>query len=1276
MATNTGNGTASISYAVSLGGVAPYTYSWSPGGGTASVATGLSAGIYTLTVTDVNGCSSTVSATITQPASALGISISSIPTILCNGVTGTVTATAATGGTQPYSYSWSGGGGTNLNVSSVSAGTYTITATDSHGCTATASAIITQPPFLAIHISSVSNVVCNGGIGSAIASLAYDTVVTSFSYEPAIQHLSIPPGVSTITVGLAGGAGTTVTLGAITDIGGKGASFKGVCPVLPVGHILSVAVAGAGALQNGNSGGGGGGGTFIYDSTTITLYAAAAGGGAGGNPIISISTVTGGNGGIDFINNTGTVGGYSGGGASGTGGSAGSSALPANGNPGAGWFTGDAGGGSTVRVNGFTGSGGVDGGYGGGAAGWASGGGGYNGGGGGGSYVNITQPGSGGGGGGSYLNGTVVAGTPAQTNAGNGYATISYASTPGGVPPYTYSWSGGGGTNLSATGLSAGIYTVTVTDSHGCVATASATITQVASFLGVTIPSVANVLCSVGGTATAAPTGGTLPYTYSWSGGGGTNAAASNLSAGTYSLLTTDNNGCTATASATITQSVEALGASISPLNVSCYGGTGSATVTSSGGNAPYTYSWSGGAGTNLTASNLSPGTYSITVTDNGGCTATSSTTITQPASPLGITISTVQNAACSPGAIIANMATGGVSPYTYAWIPSGGNRLSATNLSAGVYSIIAVDNNGCTAITSATITQTASVLSVTASATASIRCNGGNGGGCNATVSGGSSPFTYSWSNSATTASLSGLTAGTYTITVHDINGCLATAYVGIGQPAAISANTIVSTNITCNGGANGQAKVGVTGGYSPYTYSWSPNTNTTYLSTGLSAGIYSVTVTDKNGCTGSSVVTVTQPAIIRDSLSGITFPTCTTPTGSAAIGVKGGTSPYRYTWSPNISTTGSATGLAIRSYAVTIKDANGCTSTLTFTISQPPILRDSIVRASIVNVTCGLTNNGSATVGIKYGSFPFTYSWSPNVSSTAAASGLSVGTYSVTVSDANGCSVAASVTISQAAGLTLSAIVSANITCNGSANGQAKVTVTGGVSPYTYSWSPNSGSTYLSTELSAGTYSITVKDKNSCTNIASVTVTQPAILRDSVASITYPVIHGGTGSATIGVTGGTSPYRYTWSPSVSTTATGTGLTARTYSVQVKDANGCYNSLIFVITQPATSQGSPLILHTRDTVNKGATEQSLCCPDKDINLYPNPNSGQFTISGIGKDMLIEVYDYTGEKIITSTATRETMELNISNYPNGFYLIRILDKDGNLVSQKKVVKVR
>jgi len=1194
IATNTGNGSVTISYG--------------------TLIEGLVAGTYSVTVTDNNGCMASASVTLTQP-SALRDSIVTASTvnIVCNGSS---TGSATVGvkyGNSPYTYSWSGGGGTNATAGSLSATSYTVTVQDNCGATATVPVTLTQPNTLAIMASITSSNACSGGEdGNA-------QVVPSGGNAPYTYSWST--GSTTASTGSVLNAGTyTIT---VQDNCGASVSATVIMPALALrDSIISASIvnipcngASTGSAEVGVKGGaspytyswssGGGANatinsysvssskTFSYEPaiqnftvpagvSQVSIDISGAAGGTGsdstylggeGASFTGVATVTYGHvlsivvGGMGLSdNNTG-----GGGGASWVYDSTMTGAHTGTPSPSALLAVAAGGGGSSYYGPG------VGGGAGGtdltgnsatnGASTNSPGGTGGNGGGGGNDGSGDAVNGGGAGGAGWFSNGI----TGVSDGAGGDDWANSFASVAG-LDGNNGGFGGGGGGSDNGGGGGGGYNG----GGGGVEGVGGGNGGGGGSYLS---GGVANLVGSI----TATNTGnGSVSISY-------ISSSSSGILAGTYSVTVTDANGCTTTASVTLTQP-NALRDSIvmaSTINISCNGSnTGSAKVGVKYGTSPYTYSWSSGGGTNANASGLIAGVYTATVQDNCGALTTVPVTITQP-SALTTDVSTLGITCHGSTTIATATPSNGSSPYTYSWSRGGGNNPIA-----------------------------------------------------------------------------SGLNAGTYTVTVRDNCGASVTGSVTITQPSPLAATANVGAKVSCNGGSNGQAKVSVIGGKAPYAYSWSPTASSTYIASGLSLGTYTVSVTDNNGCNTTSATTITQPALLRDSVATMGYPLCSGGTGNATIGVKGGTSPYRYTWSPNVSTTASAAGLSVRGYAVQVKDVNGCYKNVDFSISQPPALRDSIVKSATVNVSCNGFSNGSATVGVKYGTTPYTYTWSPAGGSNATATGLSAGTYSVTVSD-GACSVTASVVISQPGSLSLTASVSNGITCYGSSTGKAKVAVSGGSSAYTYSWSPVSSSTSTASGLSVGTYTVTVSDKCSNSASASVTLTQPVVLFDSVASLSRPACGTATGSAGIGVTGGTSPYRYTWTPNVSTTATATGLTSRSYVVQVKDANGCYNNLSLNV-----SCSQPVVA----TYKAEAT--ATCCPmSGNINLYPNPNTGQFTLSGLQTGMVLEIYDYTGKRMSSTIATTATMQLNISQ-ANGVYLIRILDKDGNLVSEKKVIKTQ
>jgi len=296
------------------------------------------------------------------------------------------------------------------------------------------------------------------------------------------------------------------------------------------------------------------------------------------------------------------------------------------------------------------------------------------------------------------------------------------------------------------------------------------------------------------------------------------------------------------------------------------------------------------------------------------------------------------------------------------------------------------------------------------------VACYGDNTGVISPVVTGGQAPYGYLWSGGATSASISGLTAGDYTLTVTDANGCVGQAVTAtVNQPVApLSATAAGQTNVSCNGGSNGTATVSATGGTASYTYSWSPSGGTGATGTGLSAGTYICTITDANACQTTQSFTITEPPALTASAASQTDVSCNGGSnGSATVNVTGGTGAYTYAWAPGGGTNATATGLLAGTYTVTITDANACQTTQSFTITQPDALLANI--ASQVNVSCNGGDNGSATVAATGGTGAYTYSWSPEGGTSSTAIGLAAGNYSVTITDANLCETNESVTISE---------------------------------------------------------------------------------------------------------------------------------------------------------------------------------------------------------------------------------------------------------------------
>jgi gliding motility-associated-like protein len=673
---------------------------------------------------------------------------------------------------------------------------------------------------------------------------------------------------------------------------------------------------------------------------------------------------------------------------------------------------------------------------------------------------------------------------------------------------------------------------------------------------------------------------------------------------------------------------LSALSASQSQTNVSCNGGSnGSATVSATGGTGVKTYSWSPSGGTSATASGLSAGNYTCTITDGASTTITKSFTITQPTA-LSVTTASQTNLSCnggSNGAASINIPTGGTAPYSYNWAPgnpTGDGTRAVTGLTAGTWTCTVTDANSCTATQSFTLTQP-TALSVTASYQTNVSCFGGSNGSATVSVTGGSSGYTYSWSPSGgTSATATGLSSGTYTCTVTDANSCTATRSFTITQPTAISVAASSQTNISCNGGSNGSATVSVSGGTGTYTYSWSPSGGTSATASGLSAGTYTCTVTDANLCTATRSFTITQPTVLAASAGSQTNVSCNGGSnGSATVSVTGGTTGYTYSWSPSGGTLATASGLSAGNYTVTVTDANSCTATRSFTVTQPTAL--SVTASSQTNVSCFGGSNGNATVSASGGAGGYTYSWSPFGGTAATASGLASGTYTCTVTDANNCTTTQSFTITQpSSALTATASSQTNVSCNGGSNGTATASVTGGTLGYTYSWSPSGGINAMATGLVAGIYTCTVTDANGCSNTSqSFTITEPSVISAPTATSSLNYCQGATASPlTATPLSGNSLKWYTGATGGSGSATpitpGTTTPGSTdYYVAQENNLGCESprTLITVLVNP-----SPILYGNFSVeLNTSTTLLAITSP-ANSSAWVSSNPTVATVSGVG----------------------------------------------------------
>ena len=799
----------------------------------------------------------------------------------------------------------------------------------------------------------------------------------------------------------------------------------------------------------------------------------------------------------------------------------------------------------------------------------------------------------------------------------NGSVTISWG---GGVGPYDITGDltlANASSPQQFTNLSSGTYNVVVTDANGCTDTASATIGDTAGPSA--NASAVDANCgNADGSVTITWTGGVGPFDIS----GDLNQTNANspeqftgLTSGTYNVTVTDNNGCTDTASVTVGDLAGPV-PNASAVDANCGNADGSVTITWSGGTGPYDIT---GDLTQLNATspqlfpNLSSGTYTVTVTDANDCSDTASVMVGD--SP-GVTANgTATNTTCgnSDGSVTISW-SGGTGPYDITGDLTQANSSSPqqfTGLTSGTYTVTVTDVNGCTDTASATV---GNANGPTASASSTDEtCDNLNG---TATISwsGGTGPYDISGDLSQTNAIspqvFNGLGSGTYNVIVSDVNGCTSiasTTIINIDGPSV----SAIPTNATCEN-SNGEVTITWTDGVGPFDITGDltqANASTPQVFSGLGVGSYTVTVTDANGCTDSATANVTNIGGPTVSSSGVDA-TCGASNGRVTIIWGGGTGPFDITGDltlANASSPQSFMGLGSGTYNVTVTDDNGCTDTASVTIGDTS---GPMADGSAMDANCG-NADGSVTITWTGGVGPFDISGDlnqVNASSPEQFNGLTSGTYTVTVTDDNGCTDTASITINDLAGPDATAVAT-DANC-GNIDGSVTISWTGGVGPFDITGDlnqANASSPQAFNMLAAGNYAVTVTDANGCTSTASAVVgDSPSLSANGTATNT--TCGNSDGSVTVSWSGGTAPFDISGDLTMigaSSPQVFSNLSGGSYTVIVTDANGCTDSA----TATVGNANGP-------TASTNSTDESCGNSDGTVTVSWNGGTGPYDITG------------------------------------------------------------
>ncbi|MBL4652826.1 MAG: SprB repeat-containing protein, partial [Flavobacteriales bacterium] len=1028
-------------------GTDPHDYAWSNGVTQNNISgghtiTNLAAGVYQVTVTDVDGCTRISQVEVTETTAMI---VSAVPTnascaVPCDGAVD-LTVSAGAGG---YTYLWSNGA-TSEDISNYCGGSLSVTVTDAANCVTITSATVTTPPLPTVTASTTQNETCDGDCDGAVSSSVSGgtgTIIYNWSSGGNTNsETSLCDGTYTITVsddnGCTDVASTTVTPGPIItavatadgpyclELDASGTtnsfSFDGTGSSINIGSITSYS-------WNFDDGNTGSGSTTSYTYTTTGTF----------DVTLTVSDGT---------------------------------------------CTDE----TVVQV------------------------------------IVYPMP--------------TVTLVPTDVSC-NGLADGEVVATGGsGTPSYTYTWGGltpvapNSGGSDTETGLAPGIYTVTVSDNNGCMVSATATIIEQPALSITMAGNDASCNGASDGDASATVSGGTPGYTYSWNDASfSTTSGIAGLTANTYTIIATDAAGCTITDSQVINEP-PAMTLTPSSTTSSCGNSDGSASVVATGGAGGYTYSWNDpNTQTSATASNLYAGSFTVIVTDANSCTITTNVNVTDAGSPT-VSIINAADATCngySDGTAEAS-ATGGTPGYIYTW-SNGETTAIAAALPAGTHSVTITDStapDACIATASVTITDSP-LLNTSILSSTNPLCPGTTDGTATTSVSGGTTGYTYLWSNGETVNPAIALGAGNTSVVVTDAQGCTVTDNITLTDPPAITV-TVVATDALCNGASDGSADGTISGGTGAYTFAWSNGATTEDIS-GVPVGAYTLNVTDANGCIASSADNVAQPTLVAVSLA---CTNVTNPGGSDGTSIatgSGGTAGYTYTWDVSGTTGTTVTGLMAGTVNVTATDANGCVATISCVITVPNCsvtgtvaVSPTLCLGSVDGITTATMNTG--------GTAPYTYSWDAAAGNqtTQTATGLALGSYNAIISDVNGCAVTVTAIITSPAAMVITA-TPVGAQCLGGSSGSANSgVVSGGTPAYTYAWS-NATALQTATGLVAGTYTVTITDVNNCTGSASITITEPTAVNPSIVGNNVSCFGANDGDATISVSGGTTPYSYQW--------------------------------------------------------------------------------------------------------------------------------------------------
>ncbi len=1133
------NASASV---IASGGTGPYSYIWNdPNNQTGVTASNLGVGVYRVTVTDANGCTETLAIEIVGPSKSISLSVSILSHVSCFGMADGSAKVFATGGTQPYTYQFSPNGSSNDQTDDLTAGIHRVTVTDANGCSQFIDFEITEPSApLTVTVEEIESVSCKGYLdGIAQAFGAGGTLPYSFQWnDPNNQSSDIATSL---------GAGVYQVV--ITDKNGCQDSAEVTIsePNLPLTLGLNISAV---KCKNGNDGEAsvlvnGGTAPFTYlwndplNQKTPTARNLSAGTydvtvtDANGCNSIATAVVTEPSQALSLVPSftnpscSGATNGEV-------------SVVVSGGTPPYAYQWNDPSNSTSSIVSNLP-----EGEY----------------------EVVITDANQ-------CVIGTSIQisepnpllltiGFKEETCAGSNNGIVS-VSVNGGTAPYTFVWDDQSGTTSpTATGLAPGTYNVTVTDGNGCSAFETVIITATVKIGLILIGEDVTCFGADDGNIYANADGAVLPISYSWSPNGSTQKDQIDIPAGTYTLNIIDGDGCPASTEITISEP-NPFSLSSTASEVSCFGFTdGTAEVFAAGATAPYNYAWNDINGqTTKRATGLGEGNYTVTVTDSKGCSQPENVVINSP-NPIAIGLTPTEIKCFGESdATISSTVTGGTPAYQYSWNDINNQSTpTATNLPKGNYELKITDANLCIQTATVSVQGPQSKLNMVIEVE-NVTCKGLNNGRIISYVSGGTTPYTYSWSHDAALigGAAGNLSPAFYTLTVTDAKGCVIQSTVDVSEPNNALSVVVNASDIKCKSDTNGTATLVINGGIAPYFIDWkNPINQNTVSVSGLDIGLYQVEVTDKAGCSILSNFEISEPSNPLDfDLSASNVLCFGNKDAIAWANNVTGTAPFQFNWNDGLNQKNdTAFNLTVGNYMLTVIDNNGCSKIDSIEITQPDSSLSSVVETT--DLTCYKSNDGSLSLNGSGGTVPYSY-WVNSNPSTPFLNSLSAGIYSVRIVDANNCEVNKNVVISEPDSIEYVAEVSP-IRCKGENTGSIVLNVKGGIAPYEFVWSADANEKGNSLDsLGTGTVTVIITDGQGCESTFTTSIIEPASnLELNMSALNAKCFGGADGQAVGTVTGGVAPYYYQWNDILlQQKDTAVGLPKGVYTLSVVDNNGC----------------------------------------------------------------------------------------------------------------------